>query len=333
MGDGTMIPHVEDRAAALAALGWTGRAADWIALVCLHSGVFTRSQWCYVFEDPYRVAATRFVRTLLDRGVAVEDARAIFPGGGRAVHITHKPIYRALGIEDSKHRRGAQDTTTQVLMRRLLSLDYIIERPTLGWLPTEEEKVRRFDALGINRAMLPYRVSGTAGKGQTRFFALKFPVAVDEKAATFAYVDPGLTTDSELRAWGKTHAPLWAALRARTFAVQIVAIGIGEPAADRAEKVLRPWTRAGDRQAEATPAGKTQADPAVQHELAELERAIVQVDRKTLHALGGVGAASRRVLTLRQLPTGPTLNVNPRGSINRYTTWSTSRLISPEGAV
>ena len=167
MGDGTMIPHVEDRAAALAALGWTGRAADWIALVCLHSGVFTRSQWCYVFEDPYRVAATRFVRTLLDRGVAVEDARAIFPGGGRAVHITHKPIYRALGIEDSKHRRGAQDTTTQVLMRRLLSLDYIIERPTLGWLPTEEEKVRRFDALGINRAMLPYRVSGTAGKGQT----------------------------------------------------------------------------------------------------------------------------------------------------------------------
>ena len=72
--------------------------------------------------------------------------------------------------------------------------------------------------------------------------------------------------------------------------------------------------------------------PAVQHELAELERAIVQVDRKTLHALGGIGAASRRVLTLRQLPTGTTLNASPRGSIDRYTTWSTSRLISPEGA-
>ena len=77
--------------------------------------------------------------------------------------------------------------------------------------------MRRFDALGIARATVPYRVYGAAGKGQKRFVALKFPVAVDEQAATFAYVDPGLTTDSELRKWGKTHAPLWAALRARTF--------------------------------------------------------------------------------------------------------------------
>ena len=41
------VPSVEDRAGQLAALGWTGRDAAWIALVCLHSGVFTRSQWCY----------------------------------------------------------------------------------------------------------------------------------------------------------------------------------------------------------------------------------------------------------------------------------------------
>ena len=180
---------------------------------------------------------------------------------------------------------------------------------------------------------MPYRVYGAAGKGQKRFFALKFPVAVDEKAATFAYVDPGLTTDSELRAWGKTHAPLWAALRARTVAVQIVAIGAGDQAADRAEKVLRCWTREGDRQAEATPAGKTQADPEVQQELAELKRVFVQVDRKALQALGGVGAATKRLLALRKLPEGTPLKANPRGSIDRYTTWSTSRLINPEGAV
>ena len=33
-------------------------------------------------------------------------------------------------------------------MRRLLSLDYLIERPTLGWLQTEKDKVHRFEALG-----------------------------------------------------------------------------------------------------------------------------------------------------------------------------------------
>ena len=296
--------------------------------------MFTRSQYGFYFQTGGdRKPAARFVPTLLGRGVAVEDERAIFPGGARAVHITSKPIYRALGIENSKHCRGAKETTTQVLMRRLLSLDYVIERPTLGWLPTEDEKVRRFDALGIARAILPYRVHGAAAKEQKRFFALKFPVAVDEKEATFAYVDPGLTTGSELRAWGKTHAPLWAALRARNFAVQVVAIGAGEQAADRAEKVLRYWTREGDRQAEATPAGPTQADPDVQQELAELKRVFVQVDRKALQALGGVGAATRRLLALRKLPAGTTLKANPRGSIDRYTTWSTSRLRGPEGAV
>ena len=329
-----MIPHAEDRAAALAELGWTGRAAEWIALVCLHSGVFTRSQYGFYFQTGGdRKPAGRFVRTLLDRGVAVEDERGIFPGGARAVHITNKPIYRALGIENSKHRRSAKETTTQVLMRRLLSLHYVIERPTLGWLPTEDEKARRFDALGIARATVPYRVYGAAGKGQKRFFALKFPVAVDEQAATFAYVDPGLTTDSELRKWGKTHAPLWAALRARTFTVQIVAIGAGEQAADRAEKVLRCWTREGDRQAEATPAGPTKNDPELQQELAELAHVLVHGDSKTLQEFGGFGAASKRVVALLKLPAGTPRKANPRGSIDRYTTWSTTRLISPAGAV
>ncbi len=140
-------PPVQDRAsqlAALAALGWTGRDAEWIALVCLQSGVFTRSQYgAYFKTGADRKPAGRFVRALLEKTLAVEDARAIFPGGARAVHLTQKSIYRALGIPDLRHRRG-QEATTQVLMRRLLALDYVIERPTLGWLPTEAEKGQRF---------------------------------------------------------------------------------------------------------------------------------------------------------------------------------------------
>ena len=74
--------------------------------------------------------------------------------------LTGKPIYRALGIPDVRHRRG-KDATTQVLMRRLLSLDYIIDRPTFGWLPTEADKVQRFEALGVDRQDFgPYRRHG-----------------------------------------------------------------------------------------------------------------------------------------------------------------------------
>ena len=120
-------------------------------------------------------------------------------------------------------------------MRRLLSLDYIIARPTLGWLPTEGDKVQRFEALGLDRRTFPYRLYGPSGTPQTpRYFAFKLPIAVDDQAATFVYVDPGQTTDSELRAWGVAHAPLWTALRARTFAVQVVAVGTGDAAAARA---------------------------------------------------------------------------------------------------
>ena len=260
----------------------------------------------------------------------VEDDRAIFPGGARAVHITHKSIYRALQIPDVRHRRGATHTTTPVLMRRLLSLDYVIERPTLGWLPTEADKVQRFEALGIDRAVLPYRTYGEGVTAQKRFFALKFPVAVDEQAATFAYVDPGLTTDSELRAWGVAHAPLWAALRARTFAVQIVAIGMGAEAANRAETVLKTWTRDGDGQGAADPIGPTKADPEIQQEIARLEQGIDHGDRTIIRAAGGFQAASERLSVLYKLPAGISAPDTRHGAIDRSTTWSTLRLISPE---
>ena len=67
-----------------------------------------------------------------------------------------------------------------------------------------------------------------------RYFAFKLPIAVDEQAATLVYVDAGQSTDRELRARGIALAPLRAALRARTFAVHIVAVGTGAAAADRA---------------------------------------------------------------------------------------------------
>ena len=61
-----MIEHLRGREKALEPLGWTGREAEWIALVCLHSGVFTRAQFCYYF-DAFRNRAQRFVEALIER--------------------------------------------------------------------------------------------------------------------------------------------------------------------------------------------------------------------------------------------------------------------------
>ena len=285
----------------------------------------------------------------------------MLPGGARAVLLTGKAPYRALGIPDVRHRR-AKDATTQILMRRLLSLDYLIERSTLAWLPTEADKVQRFEALGIDRGTFPYRMYGPEGKPQIpRYFAFKLPIAVDEQMATFVYVDPGQTTDSELRAWGVAHAPLWAALRARTFAVHIVAVGTGVAAADRAAPVLKHWTQDGDGQGAADPVGPTKADPDIRQEIARLETAITAGNRELMRAAGGLnssrllacarpagstsgGRSSRLLATPPRgggVPSPPGTPTNRRrragavrqGAIDRFTIWPTVRLTTPEVAI
>ena len=362
------VPTRQDRAGPLAALGWKERDAEWLALVAFHSGVFLRSQWCWYFEHANREAARVLVHQLIDQQLAIEDARGRFPGGARAVLLTGKPIYRALGIEDVRHRRGKQASLT-LLMRRLLSLDYIIERPSLGWLPTEDDKVRRFDAVGIDLRALPVRNYGEEPYGP-RYFDVKLPVAVDAQTATFVYVNPGQSTNSELRAWGADHAPLWAALRARAYTVHVVAVGTSHATADRAAAVLERWTTHGagpvvppttrpnireeiDRLEraikmatefllEANGLGRARASlealralptPAttpteVEDAIDRLETAIKAGDRTIVHEAGGSDVIGARLEELRALPDSRTTTA--RAAIDRFSIWNTTRLLSPE---
>ena len=145
-----------DCAATLRGLGWTEREADWLALVCLHSGLFTRSQ----YQARYGLSkqtASRFVRTLLRAGIAHEtklpDRRAYRPTN--ICHVRSRPLYRTLGIENDSHRRGASPELT---IRRLLSLDYVLEHPELDWLPAESERLAYFQRLGVSPTVLPHRL-------------------------------------------------------------------------------------------------------------------------------------------------------------------------------
>ena len=156
---------MQDHAAKLAPLGWTGREAEWLALVGLAQWRVYGSQWCEFFGDTHPEPARRFVRALVEKKLAFEDERPIFPGGARAVLLTASPLSRGLEFPDVRHRRS-KDATTVVLTRRLLSLDYIIERPTFGWLPTEADKVRRFEALGLDRRT--FRTGCTARRANRR---------------------------------------------------------------------------------------------------------------------------------------------------------------------
>ena len=173
-----MIAHLRGRDRKLELHGWTGQEAEWIALVCLHSGVFTRAQFCQYFDTAGRVRAHRFVKTLLARKQAVETEWPTLNNGGKTCRISNKAIYRALGVENIRHRRTASDL---VVMRRLLSLDFVLEHPGMNWLPAEPEKVEFFEEIGLPLRLIPRRIYCGMVGNQKRYFALKLPLAVDPK--------------------------------------------------------------------------------------------------------------------------------------------------------
>ena len=102
-----------------------------------------------------------------------------------------------------------------MLLRRLLSLDYVLEHTGLSWLPTEPEKLGAFEALSIERRLLPSRLYRGAAGNTRRYFPVKLPVALEAERAVFVYVDPGHDTTTALRSWAVAHRGLWEALRER----------------------------------------------------------------------------------------------------------------------
>ena len=196
-----MIAHLRGREQALATFGLTGPRAEWIALASLHGGVFTRAQlsdWL----GASRFKVLRLVQALTERRLVAEEA----VGGLKVCRVCARGIYRALDAEDIRHRRI---TSTEVVIRRLLSFDYVIEHPGLPWLPTESEKVGAFEALGIHRSLLPVRVYRGAARGVRRYFPRGMPVALNSRRAVFVHADPGYDTSTALHSWRDRHRRLW----------------------------------------------------------------------------------------------------------------------------
>ena len=305
-----MIEHLRGRDRKLEPLGWTGPDAEWIALVCLHSGIFTRSQFCDYF-GVWRSGAQRFVQTLVDRRMAVEGEWPLLNGGGKTCRISSKPIYRALGVEDIRHRKNASNP---VVMRRLLSLDFVLEHPGMNWLPAEPEKVEFFEKIGLPLRLLPRRIYYGAAGNQKRYFALKLPLAVDPETVTFAYVDPGHQTDTELRSWGAAHGPLWDALRKKGRQVRVIGIAVENATLDRAVRVLEAWA--------AAEPGTPDERLTVKQEIKAIDDAMTHSNENFLARYGGFGGAMKRSAALQTLPQA---KLTEGVSIDDYSTWRAVR--------
>ena len=236
----------------------------------------------------------------------------------RACRITHKGIYRELGVPNIRHRRFPDPGA---YLRRLLSLDYVIEHPELEWLPTEEEKVWYCEDIGIPTAHLPKRIYTGAAGAVTRYFPLKLPVA-GGPTSTFVYVDPGNDTSTEMQHWGRAHEHLWAGMRERNIKIHVAAIGVNPDADKRARAVLDGWALEEKRVAAGGP-----QELAFEKERDTISSALDTFDSKVLARFGGFTKAGQRYRELRDILARPA----PHDiRIDTFEIWRSGR-IYPEG--
>ena len=279
-----MIAHLKGREKAIEELGFKPREAEWIALVALHSGVFLRSQYGGFRGETgatARKSAKRAVDFLVLNGWAAES---VVPDIGRVCRVFSRAVYRALGAEHIRHRK---DAARPEIVRRLLSLDYVLGDVGGPWLPTEPEKVGAFEGLGIDRRALPKRVYGSHRGGRTiRPFGWKMPVALGEGVARFVYVDTGGETHDELLSWGAEHSPLWSALATRGIRIEVGAVSVSAARSDGATNILRQWRERGVMGRGCVGLSAVEAE-----ELERVEGAIAMLDDIAMAKWGGLNGA------------------------------------------
>ena len=307
--EGRAALGLRERADELKPLGWKGRRAEWIALACCHGGVFTRAQWTG-FLGCHHEKVGRAVRKLVAQGVAIEEKPPGIKGIGRICRIHGRPIYRALGLGDRRRRRI---TSPEVTMRRLLGLDYVLEHPRLPWLPTESDRVAAFEALGIERGLLPQRVYRGALGGLRRYFPLGLPIALDTERAVFVYAEPGYETATAIRSWGARHGDLWKGLWDLGVKIEVVAVVRRWKEYGRTSRVLANWSRY---------PRPSEIDENTRRDLARIEQAILAGDVRTLDEYGGLNAALKRANALENRARRRA----GRGLTESVKTWSSGRL-------
>ena len=201
----------QERVGALRNLGFTERQAGFLVTVMLHSGVCMGRQYCAYGRIAYGRKMHDFFRLLVARRYATP--RACGTQNARLFHVQHRPLYRAIGQEDNRHRKPMALARA---VERLMLLDAVLADRDRHWLATEDEKVAHFTLrFPVARQDLPHVVFRGDDSETTRYFPDKLPIALDSDGRTHIFMY--LMTRSEpvdFRTVLERHAELLRALPA-----------------------------------------------------------------------------------------------------------------------
>ena len=176
-----------------------------------------------------------------------------------------------------------------------------------------------FEALSVERRLLPRRVYRGAARNLRRYFPLRLPVALDAERAVFVYVDPGHETATALRSWGAAHRELWEALWDRGRGIEVVVVVRTVRELQRALTILEGWTNTSTASG---PSAAPEPDSAARREIARIEQAIRKKDERVLKEYGDLQACLKRIVELNDLHRSST----PGTMIHGFATWRSRRL-------
>ena len=159
-----------ERSQGLAYFGYTPRQAHFLTLVTLHGGYFLRRQYVQFTGAGHGLAAVR----LLAKAHAHGHIRQLpFGRHGAMFHLCARPLYAAVGQEHNRNRRPAEWIA---VVRKLMTLDFVLTQPAAQFWATEEDKSAMLRELGVDERKWPakrYRPRHGAKALTTRYFVDK----------------------------------------------------------------------------------------------------------------------------------------------------------------
>jgi hypothetical protein len=180
--------------AALQELGYEAQEAHFLYLVATHSGYFTIQQFLDFTHQPKGRPAHRFVQKLVHRRHARTTEYA------RKTYVVNLYSRRVYGVIDKENLRNRRRQSKDLILTRLLILDFVLAHSSQAYLETEADKVAHFhDVLGVSLPALPGRIyKGLKSNRNTkRYFVDRFPIFISnpqndlslQPIVTFSYCD------------------------------------------------------------------------------------------------------------------------------------------------
>ncbi len=155
---------------ALQQFGYTAREASFLVTAALHSGYFVMRQL-----TPH---GGKVAERLGRKVVAYQHATAAkCASNTHLFHLRAKALYRALGQENNRHRRGHSPFHVRA---KVMGLDYVLQHPGFRFLPTEDDKRAFFcGERNMPKRVLPTKAYAGKGVNTERFFVDKYPIRIN----------------------------------------------------------------------------------------------------------------------------------------------------------